>query len=458
MKNVLFNGLILIAICLVYASCKKEFLDVKPDKALMVPETLEDFQALLNNTEIMNKSHVYDFVSTDEFVATSSSLQNLDKILRNSYLWNDDLYEGSIYVYDWDYPYQQIFYCNIILEGLQKIKDQSVNYASIKGTALFIRAWAYYCLMQQFAKPYDKNTANSDDGVPIRLSSNVNDRPDRGTVQKNYEQIITDLNTAIPLLPENVAFKTRPVAVAGIALLARVYFTMEDYYMAEKYADLSLSKYNGLIDFNTLTANATSPVNPFPLTTPYGNNEVLFYAFATTYSFLTSATTTTVDTDMLTEYGANDLRKSLFFVEKPNSVVNFKGKYSGSTAMFNGIANSEVYLISAESKVRNGNVNGALSVLNKLLSNRIKKDTYQPIAIRDQEELLNYVIQERRRELFGKGLRWTDLRRLNKDPRFSKTLKRELNGIVYSLPPNDKRYVFSLPIDEITEQIIQNER
>jgi hypothetical protein len=56
-------------------------------------------------------------------------------------------------------------------------------------------------------------------------------------------------------------------------------------------------------------------------------------------------------------------------------------------------------------------------------------------------------LAERRKELIYRGIRWSDLRRLNRDSRFGIILTKTLNGVTYSLLPNDKRYV--LPIDEI---------
>jgi hypothetical protein len=57
---------------------------------------------------------------------------------------------------------------------------------------------------------------------------------------------------------------------------------------------------------------------------------------------------------------------------------------------------------------------------------------------------LQLVVDERRREFFGTGLRWYDLRRLNKDAQFAKTITRSYNGVTYTLAPNSNGYVFPL--------------
>ena len=56
-------------------------------------------------------------------------------------------------------------------------------------------------------------------------------------------------------------------------------------------------------------------------------------------------------------------------------------------------------------------------------------------------------------------MRWEDLRRLNKEPRFATTLQRVSKGTTYTLAPNDPKYTFPIPDIEITlSGIPQNPR
>lgn len=118
-----------------------------------------------------------------------------------------------------------------------------------------------------------------------------------------------------------------------------------------------------------------------------------------------------------------------------------------------------MYLVRAEASARTGHPAQALSDLNTLLATRWKTGTYVPYATTDPAVALQDILTERRKELFARGLRWTDLRRLNQDPRFAVTLKRLIAGQAYALPPLDKRYVFPIPDDEIRlSGIPQNSR
>ena len=77
------------------------------------------------------------------------------------------------------------------------------------------------------------------------------------------------------------------------------------------------------------------------------------------------------------------------------------------------------------------------------------KVSFPQFAANDPDEALSLILQERRKELVYRNLRWTDLRRLNLEPKFAKSIKRTIKGTEYILEPNDGRYVFAIPDDEI---------
>jgi hypothetical protein len=166
-----------------------------------------------------------------------------------------------------------------------------------------------------------------------------------------------------------------------------------------------------------------------------------------------------IDSVLFRSYQVNDLRKTLFFADKGKGVINFKGTYSGDNGIFSGLATDELYLIRAEAAARKGDAANALKDLNFLLIKRWKKGTFISLTAATSEEALKLVLIERRKELVMRGLRWSDLRRLNKDPRFQVTLTRTISGNKATLPPGDPRYVFPIPDEEIMNSgIEQNPR
>lgn len=448
MKHLIFKVAMISAV-LISTSCKKDFLETKPNKALLVPEKLEDFQALLDNNQDMNQVGYLTVVSTDDLYSTDAGLNTMNVHIRNSYLWSSNIYEG-LTVADWNIPFTQIFYSNIILDGLDKIKPTeltSSNANSIKGSALFFRALAYHNLSTQFCKSYDETTAESDLGLPIRTKSDVNIKVERSNLKDTYGQIVDDLISASHYLPITSSYKTRPTRAAAYALLARVYLLMGDYSSALKYSDECLKLNDKLIDYNTLTATAS---RPFPQALPNGNDEVLFYSQILNTTTLTTYTTTRIVPELYDIYDANDLRKVMFFNNRGNGVVTFKGNYSGSLILFGGIATDEVYLTRAECYARLDRTEMAIDDLNKLIKSRwSNKVTYPKITASNSDEALAKILLERRKELVYRNIRWFDLKRLNKELKYSKTLTRIVNGTTLTLPPNDKRYVFQIPNDEI---------
>ncbi len=436
-------------------SCKKGFLDAKPSKSLLVPTTLADFDALLDNTTIFNFSCGLNEITSDDFYTTDDGWLGWYLITeKNAYIYADDTYQGISIVSDWDTPYQQVFYSNVVLDGLNKLRPGNVSqsdYNRVKGEALFQRAFAFYNLSQLFCLPYNKSTAKSDLGIPLRLNSDVNIKSMRATIEETYTQIINDIKLAQTLLPVNSSYKTRPNKRASDGLLARIYLSMQDYRNAETSANNALSVNNYLLDFNALDP---ASYNPFPQILPNNSNEVVFYSALLNYSF-TSSPLSYVDPDLYRDYDDNDLRKSLFYVDNGSGLYNFKGSYGDGGYFFCGIANDELLLTKAEAGLRNGHADNALSDLNTLLLKRYKTGSFTNITTKEPNALLHIILKERRKELVGRGIRWSDLRRLNSDLAYAVTIYHTVQNITHTLAPMGKKYVFRIPDYEIKRSGIQ---
>jgi len=440
---------ILAGILVMPACSKKEFLDKKPNTQLVVPTTLADFQALLDNQYVMQETPELGELSADNFYMTYNVWQGLVIKEQNAYLWAQDIYGGQGQVPDWDIPYQQVFYTNVILEGLAKIKVNDSNRQqcnSIKGSALFIRAYAFYNLAQIFAPVYDATTASMDMGIAIRLSSDVNEKSQRASVQETYNRILMDLRQADSLLPDSVptANLNRPSRPAALALLARVCLSMRVYDQAGAYANECLQLYHTLIDYSAL-----SYLQNIPIRAP--NYEALYQTVMWRSSgVLVGAlkANIVVDSNLYKSYAPGDLRKTVFY-KISNGLPYLKGSYNGSGFCFSGLAVDEVYLTRAECAARFGYKDAALSDLNLLLQHRwVASDSmaFIPVTAASASAALDSILVERRKELPFRGLRWTDIRRLNKEGA-NITLSHGLNGQVYQLPPSSHNYVFYLPPD-----------
>lgn len=454
MRNIFFLLLILSS-----AACNKssEWLDKKAANSDVVPATLKDYQAILDYDLYMNSSYPYlGMVSSDNYYVPYSSWLNEASAAKPAYDWEAELFVTGA-SNEWSFPYKVVVSSNIVLEGLRKLDVTPATRSAVdqaRGSALFYRSMAFHQLAQLFGAPYVAATAATDLSIPLRLTADVNEVSKRATVQQVYAQLIQDLNEAEGLLPATATIKTRPSAAAAAGLLSRVYLDMEDYPAAGAAARRALAMYPTLIDYNSLSASASFPLPAFQ----NDNKEVIFYAEGNNY--LLCNINGLVDSVIYQAYAANDLRKSLFYKASANGGFGFRGQYTGKNAGFCGIATDELFLISAESYARAGNVSGAMAELNTLLQKRWKQGTFTPISAADPLDALTKILLERRKELpFTGNLRWADLRRLNKDPRFARTLTRNLNGQIISLAPGDKRYVLPIPYLEVRlSDIAQNPR
>jgi len=438
-------------------SCNDRWLDAKPDKSLVVPKTIKDYQALLDNSgelfNIAQSSGLAEISSGDFYISNASWAALFLKQEKSAYIWgpNESFYEGEPSA-DWENGYKRILNANLILEGIEKIKPAETDrqaWDNVKGSALFFRSFDFFNLAQEYCKTYGAASAKTDLGLPLRLEYNVNIRVRRSSLQETYGQILGDLKLAGHLLDIKPLYKTRPSKQAVFALFARTYLNMENYDQAALYADSALQIQPELMDYATLNANAAYPAMLF-------NQEVIFHS---SFSYgIFNASRLIVEPALFAAYAANDYRRSVFFKAVASGGVTFKGNYSGDKSLFGGLATDELYLIRAECKARKGEVIAALADLNYLLRKRWKGG-YEDVVTRDQYTALSIILQERRKELAFRGLRWGDLRRLNKDSRFTVTITRILNDQVYKLLPGDRRYI--LPIDEQEirlGEIQQNER
>lgn len=416
-------------------SCEK-YLDEMPDKSQAVISTMTDIKGFIKHP-IMNAEYSYVPVITDDYVRFTP--QNWLLLIQenvNTHLWQTNLDMSR----DWEFAYSRIRNCNIVLSYINKINDPAATIAEKKlaeGEARFFRAYNWWELSQLFSPQPTVNNMNDLWGIALKTSPNVEDKTVRSTIKDMYDKIISDLKESIELLPGVRENKKDPSKVASYALLARVYLQVGRYDSSLRYADLCLKQYGELMDYNNINSSSNTP---FKIINP----EIIFQTVARFNSNF--AGRQTMDSVFMNLYEENDLRLKVLY-KKNGSLYSFKGNYDGSSlsTLFTGIAIDEIYLIRAESFARLGNIEPALSDLNTLLEKRWEAGTYVPYITNNPKQLLVKIIEERRKELVFRNLRFSDLRRLNSDNDFAQTVQRNIDGKIYSLLPNDLRYTFLIP-------------
>src|SRR5690606_20298202 len=156
--------------------------------------------------------------------------------------------------------YVPVFVANTVLDYVDKVKDDNkVERDRIRGTALFLRAFAFYNTAQLFSPIYTPDDVGIGQGIPLRLPSDFNDKSVRSSVHETYERIILDLQQAVRLLPDQEDFATRPTKAAAWAMLARTRMLMAEYEKGLAYADSALSLNSYLMDYKEVSIDSDIP-------------------------------------------------------------------------------------------------------------------------------------------------------------------------------------------------------
>jgi hypothetical protein len=450
--------LFLVLGILISFSCKK-FLDAKPNMNQAVPQTISELQALLDNSEVMNiqASASMGTASSDEYFLLDNNYNSVSTKSQNIYKWEVEKY---YYSNSWSKTYTPIFISNYCLENLELIRINSqniVDWENVKGSSLFFRSYYFLSLLWDFAKAYDNTTAKNDPGIVLRLGADFNVPSKRASVEECYNKIIEDVKISVELLPDLPVHPMRPSKAAAYGLLARTYLSMRVYDSAHKYSNLSLKLNSNLMDYNgdegiNGTIESVVPFNKF-------NKETIFYSELYTGDLIAILIGGKVDSVLITMYQDGDLRKKAFF-RKENEYFIFKGMYTGNSFdFFSGLSTGEMYLIRSEASARMNNLENAKNDLEKLIKARWDKNyPNQEIVFENSENALKKILEERKKELVLRGLRWIDMKRLNKE-QYNIAFKRKINGLEYNLLPNSEYCALPIPQDIIeTSGIQQNKR
>lgn len=447
MKKVTRIIFILPILTILLNGCEK-FLNEKSDKSLSVPVSVADFKAMLNNSNVLNGDFISaGEVSSDDYYLLEEDYNALyyenDKRL---YTWEPDYVSrpAGLVGHEWQNCYRAILMSNFVLHGLEENKLTGKEADVLKGQALVFRAARYLDGVQVWAPAYDEKTANVDLGMVIRIDPDMNLPSKRSSVSETYQHIISDLTLAIDLLPKNDIDFVFPSRSTAHALLARTYLFMGNYENALNHAQLSIEESSAIIlDFNDLDVSADFPI-PSPNTI---SPEMMIWTTIFGAPPLAQHVAK-INPELYSLYQEGDLRKMIYFKENDDGSHSFKGTHFGYFTLMNSVTPSEMHLIIAECNVRIGSLSKGEEFLNQLLINRYDKDQFEPISFVDKESALRVVLEERRKELVMRGLRWADIKRLNRDG-FNIALTRTLGEESFSLLPNDLRFAIAIPEDVI---------
>jgi len=310
----------------------------------------------------------------------------------------------------WKTTYQQIYYANAIMYGVQHstaLPDEDKNI--LRGEALLLRSLLYYYLQELFGDvPY---TASTDYEYNRNLSKT------EGSDLLN--QLVTDLTTAIAFLDEDYrnAERIYPNRKVAELLLARIYLIQEEWMLAEQTASNILQSplYAFQNDIQEVFHKSGSHIlwQLKPKNNGDATSEAIFYYFTDA-----APNSYALTEDLVNTFSDDDLRKQSWmtrvsfndeFWYRPDKYKNLAGTNTNEYSIVFRLA--EVYFIMAESLIKQNRIDEALPYLNATRE-RAGLTVFTSLS---GDAILTELLAEKRREFFtGFGHRFFDLKRLGK--------------------------------------------
>ncbi|MBR4351531.1 MAG: RagB/SusD family nutrient uptake outer membrane protein [Bacteroidales bacterium] len=484
-----FNIIACLTLVIGLAACNSEFLETSPTDEYsedFVLSNIDNLEAALNG---IHKSMVAQYLSRQNIggypsfqIAMDCLGEDLVFPAAGNGWWtntgevkwtatrNPDAY---LTYYPWYLCYKWIGNANMILAYVDECAGPEGQKNMLKGQALTYRANSYFWLAQLYGDRYEKGGANSGLCVPIVTDPNDPKQP-LSTLADVYAQIISDLETAIPLLSDksnaylSYTSKTDITGATAAGIRARVALVMQDWANAQKYADMAIGSGSAkLMNQEQYCDGFNDASNPewmwgFEMIT---DQTLYFYGFMAymSWNFNSSnirSAPKCINSKLYDQIPETDIRKTLFdptgkawtmptksFKTFPYMNRKFAVEdYTSSVADANFMRLGEMYLIAAEGAAKGGNEAAAQQYLYDL--NKTRDDGYVK-STKTGADLLEEIYTYRRIELWGEGHRFLDLKRLNMA--LDRTGANHVAAVssVLEIPANDERWKFAIPQDEI---------
>jgi tetratricopeptide (TPR) repeat protein len=302
----------------------------------------------------------------------------------------------------WDNAYETINQANLVIDNIEIVTSDPDKKNSIEGQARFLRALNYFDLVQHFS--------SGSMGVPLRTTGisdySVDLSIDRADASSVYDFLISDLETAISLLPDDNSFFADKFAAE--ALLARVHLYRGNYPEARDAANNVIENSGHALSSTFARAFNHDEDNEedlftFQVTSQTGTNSLITY-YASEGNGGRGGDITVNDEYVALFDDAGDERAS-FFYESPENGGRLTSKYTNQFGNVPILRLAEMYLIRAEANLEAGTSVGNAPVDDiNLLRDRSGASSLASVTKED-------ILLERQRELAFEGFFIYDVKR-----------------------------------------------
>ncbi len=375
----------------------------------------------------------------------------------------------------WNQAYDYINVVNMILAELDDIdvnhEKEEKDKVRIEGEACFLRALYYFSLVNLYAPPYAPATAATTSGVPLKLTSYIEDKEYVcASVAEVYTQILKDLEQAANCLEHSERKSLYRADINAVnLLLSRVCLYMQDYKNARKYAQLVIDRKPELCDLNVNAGivNVVNEQNPEVIFSMGGD---LLTAYMRGYYDDEDRYPFYVSDELADAFLDNDLRKSTYIRETDYGYcyqkIYWGQEYAGNACKVSDnylFRTAEAYLNLAEAAAFDDDETEARRVLGQLQAKRFHS---APTISESGEALILLIQQERQRELCLEGHRWYDMRRytvLSKG-KWNQTVRhvytqfsndytpKPIRTRLFELVPDDRAFTLAFPKEVLEYQ------
>lgn len=438
----------------IVGSCN-DFLNEVPDNRVLLND-LDKASQLLTNAYAIASPAFTDWMTDNTSYTRGVSIRQVHE---RAYEWADfvdDPNETDSPSFFWFETYNAIAHANEVLAVLEKLpvrnETEQAKKRAVESEARLVRAYGHFMLVNLFGKHFDPNTAESDPGVPyVETPETLFIKTyKRNTVKEVYDKVEADMLKGLELVDDSFFANSGKYHFnrnAALAFASRFYLFKGNYdkvieYSTEMFGNDPSAFVRDLTSLEFQAASSSVLGYPQLYSSPEQRSNLLLMRKISLIQRTDFAhgPTNEVYNEVFSNnpFNGTDERENPSFVKGQNGLFPawYESLFERSSLnsnvglpyhiglMFRG---EEVLLNRAEALAQKNRITEAIEDI-QTLANKRYSGNINTISIADLRNfygvgssgsvsnravVIEYVINERRREFITQGMRWYDIKRFD---------------------------------------------